>query len=189
MKTRGALLSLSLDLEAPAGSRSQEFTTLAASDDGAVPALDVSYASRSFREVIVLILAAGLALLMWWLRHATAKTKLLLVLLTIVVPVALAPITPAWGMMIVEGLLLGGMAGVLLWTLLAVVACASRMLPSAGCPPWWTAKTPANTTAGLFRRCLAVVVGRSRDCPGSEPGHRTRSRSAAADAARPNTLR
>ena len=150
---------MSLDLEAPAGTRSQEFTTLAASDDGSVPSLDVSYASRSFREVLVLILAAGLALLMWWLRQATAKTKLLLVLLTIVVPVALAPITPGWGMMIVEGLLLGGVAGVALWSLLALVHCLCFCC-ARWCPDGSIAKTSADTITGLLlAACLSWSGG------------------------------
>ena len=158
LKARGALLSLSLDLEAPAGTRSQEFSTLAAADGEAVPALDVSYASRSFREVIVLILAAGLALLMWWLRHASVKTKLALVLATIVVPIALTPITPAWATMLMEGLLLGGIVGVLLWTMLALVrwlvACCERW-----CSPGWTVTTPAKTTTGLI--LVACLLGGS----------------------------
>src|SRR5690606_2528145 len=50
---RGALLSLSLDLQAPEESRFQTFQSLATDADQPAPLLDVTYGSRSFREVIM----------------------------------------------------------------------------------------------------------------------------------------
>jgi hypothetical protein len=156
---RGALLSLSLALQAPEGSRSQSFETLAGVAGQPAPLLDVSYGSRSFREVIVLCLAAGLALLLWLLRNVSLKTRLAIVLATIVVPLAVAPITPAWLTMVVEGVLLGGIAGAGLWLLRALVALACACC-SRWCPTDWTTKpATGTTTTALLLAALLTFAG------------------------------
>jgi hypothetical protein len=156
---RGALLSLSLDLQAPEGSRSQTFETLAGVTDQPAPLLDVSYGSRSFREVIVLCLAAGLALVLWVLRNASLKARLAIVLVTIVLPLAIAPITPPRTTMVVEGVLLGGIAGAGLWLLRALVAlccaCCGRWCPTA----WTTRTSPGATTSALLIATLLTLGG------------------------------
>ncbi len=117
----GALLSLSLDLEAPDRLREMTFTSLGTRLESESPAIDVTYASRSSREVLSLIVAAGVLLLMWWLRLANALTRGVLAVLTVLVPLALVTIVPSLSSMIVEGVLIGGGGGVVLWGVRAVV--------------------------------------------------------------------
>ncbi|MEZ6147311.1 MAG: hypothetical protein R3B91_18185 [Planctomycetaceae bacterium] len=50
-----------------------------------MPAIDVTYASRSSREVLVIV-AAGVMLLMWWARLTGPALRIVLVVFTIIVP-------------------------------------------------------------------------------------------------------
>ena len=159
MPARGALLSLSLDLEPPAAHRSTTFETLADPRRGDEPAIDVSYAGRSQREAIALVVAVGLAMLIWILRRMPLKPKLALLLLTIVVPIALAPVVPGVATMIVEGVLLGGLVGACLWGIQALVpfmaGCCQCCRPASWSSPTGTEKT---MTALLFAASFSIAA-------------------------------
>ncbi|MBX3439343.1 MAG: hypothetical protein KF861_17785, partial [Planctomycetaceae bacterium] len=112
---RGALLSLSLDAVMPRDMRETPFRSLGTSAIADAPALDVRYASRSHRDLTTWIVASGVMLFLWWLRGGAPASRLVLALLTVIVPLALLSVVPAAVSMLVEGVLLGGLGGVLLW--------------------------------------------------------------------------
>jgi hypothetical protein len=133
------LLSLSLELEAPRGMRTTTFHSLSRPEEDNVAALELSFASRSFRLVIQWIAAVATAGLYWGLRDGSARARSLLMLLTLLVPVGVAPVVPPLWSMFVEGLVAGGCLGLGLWLLRGVVrglirwraALSRAVLPSS----------------------------------------------------------
>ncbi|MCA9077402.1 MAG: hypothetical protein KDA93_20415 [Planctomycetaceae bacterium] len=142
----GALLSLSLDLDMPGQFRETSFTSLGTRREEERSAIDVSYASRSSREVMFLLVAAGVTLLMWWLRFAGASLRGVGVVLAVLLPLALVTVMPSLSSIIVEGVLLGGVLGVILWAVRRLVASilAWRLR-------WWpTSRQTEQAVAGLL---------------------------------------
>ncbi len=176
----GALLSLSLDLDAPQGLREMPFRSLGTAERTAVrtagdveaAAIDVRYASRSSREVMAWIVACGVMLVMWWMRGLSATTRgvtaVVTAVVTVILPVALVTVVPSLRSMIVEGVLLGGVAGVVLWGARAIV-CWFAHSTSDIKTPHISAKQAAHAMiviAGLIggqTGCLAGEAADSRD--------------------------
>jgi len=121
------LLSLNTALIVPPGARHETFEHRG--EDGVAgapataaaggPALDVGYRRVGTTNFRTWAVAAGLLLATWFLRGCRALTATLLVL-ALIVPLAAAPLFPASAQDLLDGLFLGGVAGVVLLALLAV---------------------------------------------------------------------
>ena len=90
-------------------------TTGVQSSTGAVTTT-IEQADSADRSTIASI-AVGIALLGWWMRKASRGMKLFWVLLTLIVPLAIAWVVPPLWQLLLEGVLLGGVFSLGLWSL------------------------------------------------------------------------
>ncbi len=124
---RGALLSLTLDLQPPPGYDQREFEYHGNTTDAAPAELDLQYADRSAGRVLVLAIAAAITFFFWWLRNRSFSFRAKLALIAIIGPLALMTIAPVAWLPVLDGMFLGGLCGVGLWVLRAVVQwCAAN---------------------------------------------------------------
>lgn len=135
--SRGALLSLTLDLQPPPGYGQRDFEYHGNTTDAAPAELDLRYADRSAGRVLALAVAAGIAFFFWWLRGRPFAARARLALIVIVIPLAVMTIAPIAWLPVLDGLFLGGLIGIGLWVLRALVLrCASptgAARTAAGC--------------------------------------------------------
>ena len=124
---RSALLSLTLDLQPPPGYGQRDFEFHGNTTDAAPAELDLRYADRSAGRVLALAVAAGIAFFFWWLRGRSFASRARLALIVIIIPLAVMTIAPIAWLPVLDGLFLGGLIGVGLWVLRALVLrCAAR---------------------------------------------------------------
>lgn len=142
----GGLLSLSIELDPPAGSRTTEFeyTGSASSSDGVE--LAINYQDRHAFSFVELMLQCGMVLVFWFSRRSPMRVRAALGTLGLAIPAALVPLVPISALSWLDGLFLGGVWGLLLWLALAI---GSRLAKTR----FHTASNPV-TTAIL----LAVIL-------------------------------
>jgi len=118
----GGLLSMTIGLEIPENSRMRRFDYAGNDDLGdsvsKQPAdLQVQYASQTTAFVLIFVITLGILLLGWWLRATPRSVKLLFLFLTLVLPIAILGLIPLLWAIVLQGLLLGGIATLIAWGL------------------------------------------------------------------------
>ncbi|WP_437204859.1 hypothetical protein [Planctomicrobium sp. SH664] len=126
-------LSLTMNLTIPSQTRMQTFSYAGDSGTEASHRLEISYLSRASARLLLMTIALGGALLGWWLRSAGSSVTLLWCLATFLVPVALAPLLPAFGQLVLQGIFLGGILGTLTWGLSGLFNCCRWLGLRLGC--------------------------------------------------------
>lgn len=106
------LLSLSLDLAPPVGSREKVFRYVG---QGSGETLAVQYAHRPKSGSLRLVLIALFALAAWINRRSSLAWKLAFVLVGLGVPVGLAVVAPANWLVILDGVFFGTLAAAAVW--------------------------------------------------------------------------
>ncbi|MEZ5943067.1 MAG: DUF1559 domain-containing protein [Planctomycetaceae bacterium] len=138
----GGLLSMTVNLEAPANMRTHEFHYRGESS-GNVD-LQLRYADKKSAEMLLLCIVCGLALLGWWLRKSSWMVRSLWILLTVAIPWGLAPVLPTIPQMLAEAVLWGGLATIGLWCLYGLIcwipSCCRRCC--GNCCKWFSSKPP-----------------------------------------------
>jgi len=121
---RGGLLSLTLDLEPPPGYVSRDFVYRGdvTSDGGGD--LNLTYASKRAGRALTFVIAAAAILVCWMFRRYPVTERLWLAAILFVVPLALMTVAPVIWLPILDGLLLGGLAGFALWGIVALYNCS-----------------------------------------------------------------
>ena len=117
--SRGAVMSLALDLRPPAGTVKREFYFLGSREASTGSDLDIAYqdyesqsTGRSFFIMLVVIAC-------WFCRHRRVVERMMGVIGGLVAPLALVTILPPWTHMYLDGLFLGAAAGTGLWLSIA----------------------------------------------------------------------
>ncbi|WP_145369484.1 hypothetical protein [Maioricimonas rarisocia] len=123
---RGALLSLTLKLDPPPDSVTREFRYFGAGTAAAEEALQLTVADERDGRMLTLAVAAATVVL-FWLGGLVNLTRMVpLMVLVAGLPVALLTVVPASLLFVLDGLFLGGLASLILWTVVSVCrACAS----------------------------------------------------------------
>ncbi|MBL8852146.1 MAG: hypothetical protein JNG89_20910, partial [Planctomycetaceae bacterium] len=101
---RGALLSLTLDLQPPPGYVQRNFTYRGDATDDAPADLNLIYASRRAGRTLMFVVAAGAILLCWVCRRCPVVERLWLAALLLIAPLALMTVMPAIWLPILDGL-------------------------------------------------------------------------------------
>jgi type II secretory pathway pseudopilin PulG len=120
---RGALLSLTLDLEPPPGYVYRDFVYRGdvTSDGGGD--LNLTYASQRAGRVLTFVIAAAAVLVCWMFRRCPVTERLWLAAILFIVPLALMTVAPVIWLPVLDGVLLGGLVGFALWGVVALHNC------------------------------------------------------------------
>lgn len=137
----GGRLSLSLPLEVPPGFATQEFRYDGNQAAGDGIGLNFSWQEITAGDLGSAFLALAVVIVLWLLAGTALRTRAVLAVLGITLPIALVSVAPGRFHLVLEGVLLGTLAAVLLWMLRAAVTCCS----TTGCP--WSARHAAKTVA------------------------------------------
>jgi hypothetical protein len=164
------LLSLSVNLQPPAGSRTETFQYFGAPPDSAVPELVLGYQNREKYSFLGLAWQAGLLLVFWFARNASPGVRGALGALGLAAPVALAPIVPLDVLPHLDGIFLGTIWGLLLWGAIVVFHAVreplGRLFP--GLKP-----SGATTAMLLAAGVIAAIIGsapvRAQEQPAAAP--------------------
>ena len=132
---RGALLSLSLKLDPPPESVTREFRYFGAGTSAARDALRLTVADERDGRMLTLAVAAA-TLVVFWLGGLVNLTRMVpLMVLVAGLPLALLTVVPASMLFVLDGLFLGGVASLVLWTIVSICrACASLCRQWTGSP-------------------------------------------------------
>lgn len=146
----GGLLSMTFDLQIPEGTRAQKFHYQGNGLDESDVNLRVRFANRTTGQILIWSMTLGIALLGWWLRGTSFGIKTIWIGLTVLLPISLAWVVPTLMQLLLEGILYGGIACVLLWSVRWCTLCCKC------CCGWFTRQScPA---AFLFLGCLICAT-------------------------------
>lgn len=120
--THGALLSLAITLQAEPGSRQTVLRYVGSPSPTTAPVLDVTTRSRESSWLLLVAWVTGLVAVFWLMRKAPAAIRAAVVVIGILGPIALVPLAPADLLPHLDGILVGSIAGCLLWLLLYAIA-------------------------------------------------------------------
>ena len=149
-RARGALLSLPISIVVPPRTTTTSFEYVGAQSDTSRTRLSVSYVDRELGQIITWAAAALILLWMWLLRAAPARTKVILALVAPAAVIALALVVPGTWHVVLDGLLIGSLAGLGLWTLVGIVKCC--------CSKCCAVKQPTNETSTGAPQATALLV-------------------------------
>jgi hypothetical protein len=162
-KASGGVLSLALQLDVPAGSRTTKFHQVGAAADAVRGALDVRYQNQESLSFVGLMLVTGVVVLFWFLRNQSARVRAAVGVLGLAVPLALVSLAPVTVLPYLDAWFLGTAAGLALWLILAVVQYPGRiwsaMNRDLAAKPTVTALLLAVCVTGLANTARAEVVG------------------------------
>lgn len=125
-RLKGGLLSLAIPFTPPASYESRTFTYLGSEGNEGAVDLDVTYADQGEGRLVAAAVAAGVLLLFWWLRRSSRGCRTALALVAILGPAALMSLAPAAWLFVLDGVLMGGLAGVALWAIRCCCECCRR---------------------------------------------------------------
>ena len=149
---RGALLSLTLDLQPPPNYVARDFVYRGdVSTDGAAD-LKLVYASRRSGRVLTFTIAVAALLLCWMIRRWSRGDRLVLVAALLLAPLGLMTIAPTIWLPVLDGLFLGGLAGIVVWGLRALIACCEQSCLRSP-------KTSTKATAAVFALVGTLALG------------------------------
>ena len=125
--TSGGVLSLALQLDVPAGSRTTKFHQVGAAADAVRGALDVRYQNQESLSFVGLMLVTGVIVLFWFLRNQSGRVRAAVGVLGLAVPLALVSLVPVTVLPYLDAWFLGTAAGLALWLILGVVRYPGRI--------------------------------------------------------------
>lgn len=114
-----AVLSLALNLEPPANSRTTSYTYRGRLRQ-TPPELVVTYQNRAKLSFVMLVVQVLMILVCWFARQRTLALRGLILALGIGVPLGLMTIVPEAALPFLDGILCGTLLGVVLWMIIAV---------------------------------------------------------------------
>lgn len=114
-----AVLSLALNLEPPANSRTTSYTYRGRLRQ-TPPELVVTYQNRAKLSFVMLLVQVMMILVCWFSRQRTLALRGLILALGIGVPLGLMTIVPEAALPFLDGILCGTLLGVVLWMIIAV---------------------------------------------------------------------
>lgn len=120
---RGALLSMTFDLQLPDGTRTEEFVYHGNGVRDDQIDLNIQLANRESRNLLLWTIAWAVALIGWWLRAVSRKLRAFYIFIAFIIPLGLLAILPALTHVILEGLLFGGLLTIFGWLVRACVQC------------------------------------------------------------------
>lgn len=138
----GGLLSIAADLQIPDGSRPQRFHYQGNGLESDELTLRLHFTHQSTGRLWMGAVALAVVILSWWLRNAALGLKGAWLVLTLLVPFSLAWVVPVLWQLLLEGVVWGGLIGLLLWLLTDCLNCTWQC-----CSRWFTPKTCDPPTA------------------------------------------
>ena len=120
--SKGALLSLAIDLPVASGSRQTTFRYTGDPAATANPTLEVEYQNRRTLSFVSIAWQAGVLFVFWFARRWSAGVRAALGVTGLLAPLALVSIVPLEMLPYLDGLFLGSLWGVTLWIILFNVA-------------------------------------------------------------------
>jgi len=126
-RDKGGLLSLSLDLEVPEDSRSIELQYAGTRDSLDGVGLRLHWQDRQTGELGRVFLMLAVALVLWLMLGASLRTRLIVAVLCITLPLGLVSIAPDALHAVLDGVFLGGLLAVGLWIARAVLTFLRRV--------------------------------------------------------------
>ncbi|MEZ6067252.1 MAG: hypothetical protein R3B90_16465 [Planctomycetaceae bacterium] len=163
----GALLSLATSLTAPREFHSRTFRYVGSGSEGEATDLEVTYIDRDAGWMLAMLVAAVIVLVTWWLRGMGCRKKGLLAILLIAGPYVARPLLPAHWSPILDGVLLGGLIMLILWSVSAIMHCfASCCRPGFCC---WRPKSTTGTTTLALMLCAGWSTAANADEPVPPP--------------------
>lgn len=119
--TAKGLLSLAVNLQPPAGSRTAVFQYFGAPRPEVEPELALSYQNHEAFSFVTIAWQAALVLVFWFLRHSSVSLRGAVAVFGLAIPLALVPLVPLDLLPHLDGIFLGTVWGLVLWALIALV--------------------------------------------------------------------
>ena len=142
------LLSLALKFGVPEGMASKDFRYVGTKSSEL--ALRVTKADRLVGMLHRAALFAVITLLFWWCRNRSGKSRAVLGILGITVPMAAGSLLPELWCVYLDGVLLGSIAGVALWCIRAIVEWLGSLRGRLRLRRWRAGKAAASTSVALL---------------------------------------
>lgn len=137
-------LSLAVDFNTPAGSRQKTFSYVGADESSSGVALDVDFIDQSRGMTVRFFVMSLVILIGWWMRKVCIGSKIALVTLAAVPALALIPFVPTGWQFVLDGVLLGTIICIVIWTI--CVTCH------------WTSNLCSTRLRFLFPASTAVLA-------------------------------
>lgn len=115
LKNSGGLLSLSLNLTQPEGSRVKDFRYVGQGMGTAGAPLSLTYANRKTGQAFKFFLIALLALAAWLMRQSATSLKIAATVLGLAAPLGLVTIAPQSWQVVLDGLFFGSLTAAMVW--------------------------------------------------------------------------
>lgn len=162
-RSMSGLLSLSMNLQVPQDSQSVEFHYSGNRTAESEVGIDVVWQDADSVDLGRVFLMTAVTLFFWLMVGLSLRTRAIMAVLGIAVPLSLISVAPAWAHVILDGVFLGSVVAVTLWVMRAI--CRGCSTVSARC---------INRASGLRQGIsaslmLAVVIGSGTVLDAAEP--------------------
>lgn len=146
----GGLLSMTFQLQIPESSRTHRFHYQGNGVESEAIGLRVKIADKTTGQILVGCIALGVVLMGWWLRHASRGLQVSWITLTLLFPLAIAWVVPLLWQFLLEGVVCGGLATLVIWS------CNWCLWCCRGCWQWFIDRRQTATL--LVLGCLSLMI-------------------------------
>jgi hypothetical protein len=163
-RSMSGLLSLSVALQIPQDSQSVEFRYAGNRTAESGIGIDVAWQDRDALDLGRVFLMTAVALFFWLMINLSIRTRAILAVLGISIPLGLVSVAPGETHSILDGVFLGSVVAVSLWIIRAGLNCLASGQLLKRCEV--NIKVSKEATAALI---FAAVLGSSTDVLAAEP--------------------
>ncbi len=163
-RSMSGLLSLSIALQVPQDSQSVEFRYAGNRTAESGIGIDVAWQDRDALDLGRVSLMTAVALFFWLMINLSIRTRAILAVLGISIPLGLVSVAPGETHSILDGVFLGSVVAVSLWIIRAGLNCLASGQLLKRCEV--NIKASKEATAALI---FAAVLGNSTDVLAAEP--------------------